>query len=163
MIEVREATLDDLPAITAMYNDAIVHSVSTFDVEPRTPARAHDWFRKHGEKHPVLVAREGDEVVGWASLNVFVGRGAYEHTVEDSVYVSPGRQRRGVGAMLLGRLIERAGELGHRSIVARIADHSEASLALHRSCGFTKVGVLREVGRKFDRWIDVTLMQLVLG
>ena len=162
MIEIVLAEERDLRGIAAIYNDVILHSTATFDVTPRTDEEQLEWFRRHGEKHPVLVARQGGEVVGWASLNVFHERCAYEKTVEDSVYVREDWRGRGVGRKLLGRLVEAARAAGHHSIVARIADHSQASIGLHRVLGFLEVGEIREAGRKFDRWIDVTLMQRVL-
>jgi len=162
MIEIAPAGPDDLPGIRAIYNHAILTSAATFDVEPRTEAAQRDWFEGHDAQHPVIVARHAGEVVGWASLNVFVGRCAYAKTVEDSVYVAEAWRGKGVGRRLLARLTELARELGHHSVVARIADHSSVSIGLHRALGFAEAGVLRQAGRKFDRWIDVTLMQLML-
>ena len=161
-IQIARAEERDLPEIQAIYNHAILHSTATFDVAPRTDPQQLEWFRRHGDKHPVFVARAGGEVVGWASLNVFHERCAYEKTVENSVYVREDWQHRGVGRSLLAALIDAARALGHHSIVARIADHNPASIALHRALGFRESGELREAGRKFDRWIDVTLMQLIL-
>ena len=162
MAELVRAEQSDLPAITAIYNDVILNSVATFVIEPRTEEQQLEWFRDRDDKHPIIAARQGGEVVGWGSLNVFIPRRAYENTVEDSVYVKRGWQGKGIGSQLLSRLVELAWELGHHSIVARIADRSAASIALHRSLGFEEAGTLREAGRKFGRWIDVTLMQLVL-
>ncbi|MFH1730407.1 MAG: N-acetyltransferase family protein [Planctomycetota bacterium] len=162
MIEIVKAEQSDLPGIMAIFNDAILNGVATFNIEPWDEARQLEWFRAHGGKHPAIVAREGGEVVGWGALNVFIARSAYEATVEDSVYVRADRRGRGIGRALLARLIELAREIGHHSIVARIADHAAASIELHRSLGFEEAGELRESGRKFGRWIDVTLMQLML-
>jgi L-amino acid N-acyltransferase YncA len=162
MIEIAPARPEDLPAITAMYNDAILNSAATFVITPWTESDATAWFQSHDEQHPVLVARSDGEVVGWGALNVFVARCAYASTVENSVYVKAEWRGQGVGTQLLQRLIERATELGHHSIVARIADHSTPSVTLHRALGFHIVGELREAGYKFDRWIDVTLMQRML-
>ena len=162
MVEITKAEPRDLEGIRTIYNDAILNSIATFDVEPRTAEQQLEWFESHGEKHPIIVARREANVVGWASLNVFLGRCAYQSTVEDSVYVAGAWRGRGIGKELLGRLIELARELGHHSIVARVAGHGAASVALHRSLGFEEVGTLREAGRKFDRWVDVRLMQLML-
>jgi len=162
-IEIAEAEGRDLPGITAIYNDAVLRSVATFDTEPRSDEGQRAWLRSHDERHPVIVARAAGEVVGWASLNEFLPKAAYAATVEDSVYVKEGWQRRGIGRLLLARLIEMARERGHHAIVARIADHMTASIALHKALGFVEAGDLREVGRKFDRWIDVTLMELTLA
>jgi len=162
MIEIAPATEADLEGIRTIYNAAVANSVATFHVDPQTEQQQREWFESHGERHPVVVARHEGLVVGWASLSEFSDRPAYENTVEDSVYVAAGWRGRGIGRRLLARLVELAAELGHHSIVSRIADHSAASIALHRSVGFREVGVLHEVGRKFGRWVDVTVMELVL-
>ncbi len=162
MIEIAPATEADLEGIRAIYNEAVANTVATFHVEPQTEDQQREWFETRDRRHPVIVARHEGQVVGWASLSEFSDRRAYENTAEDSVYVAEEWRGKGIGRQLLGRLVELAAELGHHSIVARIADHSAVSIALHRSAGFREVGVLHEVGRKFDRWIDVALMQLVL-
>ena len=162
VIGVAAAGPSDLPEITAIYNEAVADSVATFHVEPRTEEQQREWFESRGRRHPVIVARRQGLIVGWASLSEFSDRRAYENTAEDSVYVAEEWRGKGIGRQLLGRLVELAAELGHHSILARIADHSAVSIALHRSAGFREVGVLHEVGRKFDRWIDVTLMERVL-
>lgn len=151
MVEIARATLSDLPALTAIYNKAVAESVATFVSKPRTDEEQLAWFGSHGEKHPVVVARADGEIVGWASLNVFIARCAYERTVEDSVYVKDGWRGRGVGRQLLSKLVELAAQVGHHSVVARIGDHGAASIALHRSLRFEIVGELREAGHKFGR------------
>ena len=162
MIEIAPAELADLPGITAIYNKAVAESVATFHVEPRTGQQQIDWFCDHDERFPIIAAKDGDVVVGWASLGPFSDRPAYDHTLEDSVYVAEDRRREGIGRMLLNRLIELAKERGCHSLIAKIASEMTPSIALHRSVGFEEVGRLRESGRKFDRWLDVTLMQLML-
>jgi L-amino acid N-acyltransferase YncA len=159
---VRPAAVDDLPAIAGIYNYYVRHSTCTYQTEPDTAAERAAWFARHDAMHPVTVAEAGGEVVGWGSLSPFHSRCGYRHTVEDSVYVRHDRQRQGVGRALLANLIERAGALGHHTILALISGDQPGSIALHRGFGFTTVGCLREVGFKFDRWLDVVYMQRLL-
>jgi len=161
-VEIPPAELADLPGITAIYNRAVRESVSTFHVQPRTGAQQMDWFCDHDEHLPIIVARAGDAVVGWGALSLFSDRCAYARTLEDSVYVAEAHRRRGIGRRLLMRLVALAREQGGHSIVAKIASEMAPSQALHRAVGFQEVGRLREAGYKFDRWLDVTLMQLML-
>jgi phosphinothricin acetyltransferase len=159
---IRPATIDDLPAINAIYNHFVVQSACTFQTTADSLEQTRVWFERHDAAHPVTVAVNGGAVLGWASLSAFSDRCAYQHTVENSVYVHHAHHGLGLGGMLLADLIRRAGSIGHRSIVARIAEQ-EASLALHRAHGFVEVGRIREAGYKFDRWIDVVYMQRMLA
>lgn len=169
---IRPATIADLPAINAIYNHYVLHSTATYQTEPSTDAERLSWFQAHGPRHPVLVALEpqmpadasGDRqsIVGWGSLSPFHPRQAFAQTVENSVYVHPDRLRRGLGRALLTALIAEARGLGHHTIVAVISADQTASIALHDSLGFTTTGTLRQVGRKFDRWLDVAYLQLLL-
>ena len=113
---------------------------------------------------PYLVAEEEGEVLGYTYAGPWRSRSAYRYTVEDSIYVAPFVQRRGVGRALLGALIERCAELGYRRMIAVIGDSAnQGSIGLHRALGFRQEGVLRGVGRKFGRWVDVVIMHRVLG
>jgi phosphinothricin acetyltransferase len=159
---VRPATLDDLAAINAIYNHYVLHSTSTYQEEPETLADRFAWFAGHGEKHPVTVAELDDEIVGWGSLSPFHRRAAYRNTVEDSVYLAHTHLRRGIGRLLLADLIARGRSAGHHTIVALIDAEQPASVALHAALGFRDVGTLREAGFKFDRWLHVRYMQLML-
>lgn len=150
---------DDAEAIRAIYNAEVVASTSTFDLVPRTPAEQEAWLREHSGAYPAIVAVEGGEVIGFAALSPFRDRPAYATTVEDSVYVRADWQGRGVGKALLRELLRLAAAHGFHAVIARIGGHNEASIALHRSCGFEIVGIEREVGRKFGRWLDVVEMQ----
>lgn len=160
MIEVRPAAREDLRAINDVYNYYVVNSTATFDTEPRTLEERHSWFEEHGNRYPVLVAEAAGEVVGWASLSRFHSRPAYGSTVEDSVYVRDERRGSGIGTQLLERLLEEAQKREYHSVMALIGDSgNEASIRLHARLGFQHVGVEREVGYKFNRWLDVVLMQ----
>ena len=161
-MEIREATAADLGAINEIYVHYVLSSTCTFQIEPTTPDERAAWFADHGPRHPITVAVEGDDVLGWASLSRFQPRHGYRFTVEDSIYVHPERQRRGIGRALLADLVERGRALGHRCIIAGITADQHASIALHRRLGFEPVAMLRQVGNKFDRWLDVAYLELLL-
>ena len=165
-IHIRLATQADLPAINSIYNHYVLHSTCTYQEIPETPRDRLDWFAGHDpEKHPITVATmdgEDDEVVGWGSLSPFHRRSAYRRTVENSVYVAPTHHRLGIGRGILIDLIARARAAGHHAIIASTDAEQTASIALHHAIGFTDVGFLREVGFKFDRWLHVRYMQLML-
>ena len=159
---VRPATASDLPAINDIYNHYVLHSACTYQEEPSTTEERAAWFAGHGPKHPVTVAERDGEVLGWGSLSKFHPRSAYGKTVENSVYVRKDCQRQGLGAALLGDLLERGKALGHHSVMALIDSQQRGSVALHENFGFVKVGRLREVGFKFGRAGDVIYMQRML-
>jgi L-amino acid N-acyltransferase YncA len=158
---IRPAVSSDAEPIAEIYNQSVLSSVATFDTEPRSLKAQHEWMAHHDARHPVLVAAENGTVVGWASLSPWSDRCAYDDTAEISIYVDREHQGRGIGRRLMGTLLDRARSLGLHTIVARIADGSAASLQLHRSAGFQDIGVMREVGWKFGRRIDVYLLQLI--
>lgn len=162
-MEVRRAEAGDAEAVRAIYNAEVTGSTVTFDIVPRTPAEQLAWVAEHQGAHPAVVAVEAGTVAGFGSLSVFRDRPAYATTVEDSVYVAADWRGRGVGRLLLAELLRLATDHGFHTVVARISGDNEASIALHRAQGFDLVGVEREVGRKFGRWIDVTVMQRMLA
>lgn len=154
------AAEEHLPGITAIYNHAVLNSTATFDTEPKSLEDRRTWLAGHGEDLPILVALdEAGEVAGWASLSPYSDRLAYRHTVEDSIYLASRVQGLGLGKRLLGELLDLAAGVGHHSVVARIVAGNPASLALHEKLGFRTVGVLEEAGWKFDRWLDVFILQ----
>jgi phosphinothricin acetyltransferase len=159
---IRAATSADLEAINAIFNHYVPRSTCTFQIDPSSAADRQRWFADHGPAHPVLVHELDGEVIGWGSLGPFHQRQAYARTVEDSIYVRHDRHGRGVGRELLAALVARARELGHHAVMALIEASQDRSLTLHRAAGFVEVGRLREVGRKFDRWLDVAYLELLL-
>ena len=161
-MQLRLATLDDAEGIRAIYNVEVLTSTVTFDLVPRSLDDQRRWLADRSGAHAVLVAVEGREVIGFGSLSPYRDRPAYRTTVEDSVYVHPDHQGEGVGRALLAELVELAADHGFHAVMARIVGGHEASIRLHRSLGFTVVGTEREVGRKFNRWLDVVLMQRLL-
>jgi L-amino acid N-acyltransferase YncA len=161
MLTIRRANPKDLDAITEIYNEAILKTSATFDTQPKTSEEQKIWFADHGPKYPVLVAEEGGMVVGWASLSRWSDRCAYSDTAEISLYVGEEHQGKGTGKRLLKAILLEGQKAGLHTIVARITEGSQASIHLHKSMGFTHVGILREVGRKFGRLLDVHLMQKI--
>lgn len=161
-IAIRNATLDDAEAILAIYNHEVLTGSATFDVEPRTLHDQQRWLSDRSGGHVVLVAEVDGLVAGFGSLSAFKDRAAYRTTVENSVYVAADFQRRGLGRELLGELIERARQHGFHSVIARITGSNAGSVSLHEAAGFRVVGIEREIGRKFGRWLDVTEMQLMV-
>jgi phosphinothricin acetyltransferase len=162
-IVIRLATATDAPAIAEIYNHEVTRSTATFDIVPRTIEQQQEWLAARSGAFAAIVAvDETRRVVGFASLSPYKERAAYRTTVEDSVYVHQDHVGRGIGKALLGRLVEVARESGFHSMIGRIEASGEASRALHASCGFELVGIEREVGRKFNRWMSVAVMQLML-
>jgi L-amino acid N-acyltransferase YncA len=161
-VKLRAMAEADLAAVNAIYNHYVLHSTCTYQLEPESDEGRAAWFREHGATHPLLVAEEDDRVVGWASLSRYHSRCGYASTVEDSIYVDQALHRRGIGGALLAALVPRARALGHHVIVAGIDAEQPGSVALHARFGFVESGRMREVGRKFGRWLDVIYMQLIL-
>lgn len=162
-MQVRLATIDDSEAIRRIYNVEVRSSTVTFDIVERTAADQAAWISDRSGAHVVTVAESAGAVVGFASLSPYRPRAAYSTSVEDSVYVHRDHHGRGVGRMLLGDLAERAAAHGFHAVFARIVGGHEASIGLHAAHGFEIVGHEREVGRKFGRWLDVMVMELLLG
>ena len=161
-MEIRTAELADAGAIAEIYNQEVSTSTVTFDLVPRTVEQQEAWLTARSGAHTVLVGIEAGACVGFAAVSPYRDRPAYSTTVEDSIYVHREHHGRGVGRALLGSLVDTAGAHGFHTMIARIVGGHEASIALHRSVGFSVVGTEREVGRKFGRWLDVVVMQRML-
>ncbi|MBT95523.1 MAG: GNAT family N-acetyltransferase [Acidimicrobiaceae bacterium] len=158
-MEIRLAHVKDTEFIREIYNDEVMSGTATFDIAPRTIQEQRDWLTERSGAHVVLVAESDGEIVGFGSLSRYQRRPAYSTTVENSVYVRPKDQGKGVGLALLGALIEKASEHGFHTIIARISAESKGSIATHKKAGFKEVGREKETGRKFGRWLDVVVMQ----
>jgi phosphinothricin acetyltransferase len=156
---IRRAHPGDAARIAEIYNHYVLHSTATFDTEPKTVGERLAWLSEHDDGHPVLVGLLGAEVVAWGALSKWGTRAAYRHTVEISVYVDTDYTSRGIGPALSEALIEEARHAGHHAIIGQIVADNEVSLRTSVNLGFERIGVLREVGRKFDRWLDVVLME----
>jgi L-amino acid N-acyltransferase YncA len=162
-VEIRPATTADAEAIRAIYNHEVTTALTVFDMEPRSLEEQEAWLTERSGARGVIVATgpEG-EVLGFASLSPYRPKPGYNTTVENSIYVDREARGQGVGAVLLDALIELGRDHGFHCIICHISGGNDASVALHRSAGFEMIGVEREVGRKFGRWLDVTVMQLLL-
>ena len=161
-VTIRLATVEDLAAINQIYNYYVATSTCTYQKDASTAAERAEWFAQHGARHPITVAEKAGEVVGWGSLSDYRVRWGYRFTVENSVYVRHDAQRCGIGRTLLADLIVRARALDYHTIIAGISAEQAGSILLHKKAGFTPAGHVREVGHKFERWLDVVFMQLLL-
>ena len=163
-MHVRDATRDDLPAIVAIYNHAIEHTVATFDLEPFTVEERVPWLAQFDAEHPLLVCTraEDGEVLGFAYYLPFRPKAAYGQTKETTVYTHPDARRQGVARRLYQALFERARANGVRVLVAVLGGENPASRALHEQLGFVHTGQLRGVGRKHGQWVDTHYFQKTL-
>jgi L-amino acid N-acyltransferase YncA len=164
-VRVRPATPEDLPAIQGIYAHHVAHGLASFEEEAPSVqelrSRYEDVVR---QSFPYLAAELGDQIVGYGYCNLYRTRSAYRFALEDSVYVRHDMAGRGIGKALLAELIARCEALGCRQIIAVIGDSANAaSIGVHASQGFLKVGTLRSVGFKLGRWVDSVFMQRPLG
>lgn len=161
---IRRAQPADLPAITAIYNIAGVGTTASYDLEPVSIADRARWLARHEAKdQPVLVLVSDAEVVGYANYGTFRDKAGYAHTVEHSVYIADGHRASGGGRMLMNALIDHARGHGVHVMLGIIDAENAESIEFHTRLGFVQVGRLPEVGRKFDRWLDLVIIQLTLG
>jgi phosphinothricin acetyltransferase len=163
MMKIREATGEDLPQLLSIYNDIILHTTAVYDYTPHTIEMRQQWFDiKKQQGQPVFVAEEENKIAGFSSFGPFRAWAAYKYAVENSVYVAAERRGHGIGKLLIPPLIDAARTLGMHTMIAGIDATNEASLKLHRSFGFIEVALFREVGWKFDRWLDLKFLQRML-
>ena len=161
---IRLATEADLPAINAIYTREIVEGVATWDIEPWSLERRIEWLREHTQPGALALIADLPEatVAGFAYLSFYKARTGYRFTREDTLYVAPEYQRRGLGRALLAALLDEARALDVHAVLARIEATNEGSIALHRALGFDVTGEERETGHKFGEWRSLVQMQIVL-
>jgi L-amino acid N-acyltransferase len=177
-VSIRPATPNDAEAVRTIYNHEVLSSTATFDLVARSLEEQQAWLASRSGAFSAIVAvvhpasgtlatampgRAGEDVVGFAALSPYKERAAYRTTVEDSIYVRQDRQGLGVGRALLTSLLDLAETSGFHTVMARIEAGGIASRALHEACGFRLVGIEQEVGRKFNRWLDVAVLQCLLS
>lgn len=161
-IVIRPAVGTDVPAITRIYNQGIADRQATLETEERAEAERAAWLAGREARLPVLAAERGGAVVGWGSLNAFNPRPAYRHVADVSVYVDREARGTGVGRAVLDRLVEVGRVAGYHKLVLATFPFNPAGQALYRRVGFREVGTYREQGELDGRWVDVTVMELLL-
>jgi L-amino acid N-acyltransferase YncA len=163
-LTVRDATPEDAEAIARIYNQGIEDRVATLETTLRSPDERRQWIAARSARHPVLVAENaGREVVGWASLNQFNPRPAYDHVADFSVYVDRAARGSGVGNVLLEALEQRARQIGFHKLVLAAFPSNTAGMRLYERRGFSTVGIYHEQGKLDDAWVDVILMEKILS
>jgi len=145
--------------ITEIYNDAIKTTTATFDTTPKTIEEQRLWFQDHGTKNPLMVAEQDDRIIAWGALSRWSDRCAYTDTAEVSLYVTEPYQGKGIGTRLLTQLLEEGRRQGLHAVLARITEGNTPSVSLHESLGFFPIGVMKEVGVKFGKRLDVHLLE----
>ena len=161
MVKIRKATLKDLKQITIIYNEAIANTVATFDTKIKSLQDQKIWFENHGLKNPIIVAEQNKIVVGWASLSQWSDRCAYSNTVELSLYVKKEYQSKGIGKKLMESVLNEGKKVGLHVVIARITEGNKQSIILHEKFGFERIGIMKEVGQKFGKILDVYLMEKI--
>lgn len=163
MIVIRHAIEKDLPEILGIYNDAILHTTAVYDYEPHTLEMRRQWFAaKQQQGFPVFVAESNGEILGFSSIGPFRAWAAYKYSVENSIYVKDGHRGKGIGKLLMQPLIDNARALRYHTIIAGIDADNTSSIAFHQQFGFEQVAHFKEVGWKFNRWLDLVFMQLII-
>lgn len=163
MIEIRDATAADCPHMLAIYNEIVSTSTAIFSDTPRTEEQQHYWLEdRTSHQLPVLVACDEAGLLGFASYGPFRAWPGYRHTVENSIYVAEQARKRGIGTLLLRALIDRAVAAGLHTMIAGIDGENLGSMRLHEKLGFTRAAHLKQVGRKFERWLDLMFYQRML-
>jgi len=162
-IGLRDATAADVPSICSIHNQGIEDRVATLDVDPHTLDEQTEWFRRHGPRHPVIVAESAGGIIGWASLNQFSARPAYRFVADLSVYIERQWRGKGVGTLLLQEIEARAHTLGYHKIVLAAFPFNQAGRRLYERFGFRMVGIYREQGLIDGRWVDTIIMEKVFA
>ena len=162
-MNVRDAIESDLPQMLSIYNHIILHTTAVYDYEPHSLEMRKQWFdTKKQQGFPVYVAEDEGKIAGFSSIGQFRAWAAYKFSVENSVYVAAEQRGKGVGKLLIPPLIDATKRLGLHTIIASIDTTNEASLRLHKSFGFEEVAHFKQVGWKFERWLDLKFLQLII-
>jgi L-amino acid N-acyltransferase YncA len=161
-LAIRRAVTGDAAAIARIYNEGILDRLATLETELRSADERRQWLAGKSERHPVFVAEQDGEIVGWASLNVFNARRCYDHVADFSTYIARERRGRGIGSALLSHLIDAARAIGFHKLVLSAFPFNPAGIALYERAGFRTVGIYREQGRLDGKWVDVIVMEKIL-
>ena len=158
----RDARAEDVPHILEIYNDAVLNTTATFELNPQTLEQRMKWFSNHGGRFPLVVAELEDKIVGYCSLSGFRGSSGYATTAESSVYVHKDFRKRGIASAMMSEILNRARQLKYHAIVACIAGGNDTSVKFHEKFGFKFSGRLKEVGLKFGKWQDDVFYVLLI-
>lgn len=162
-LTIRNAEISDAEQIMHIYNQEIQYSLSTLDLTPKSIQEQKQWIEKHSGAYSTIVGEITDEIVGFAAISKYRDRAAYASTVEDSIYINTKYRGHGLGRILLTQLISETRALGFHAMIARIVSKNQPSIKLHKNLGFEFIGREKEVGRKFGKWLDVDLYELILN
>ncbi len=161
-MSIRNANTNDLSSILSIYNWAVEQTVATFDTEIKNTNDHRDWFKDFDNGYPLKVIEIENKIIGFGLLKAFSDRKAYDTTCELTIYILPGYQGQNFGSQMMEELIDSAKAKNIRVILSKIEAGSSASINIHKKFGFEVVGTMNKVGFKFDRWLDVTIMQKIL-
>ncbi|MFP4364105.1 MAG: N-acetyltransferase family protein [Spirochaetia bacterium] len=159
--KLRTARIGDLPEIVNIYNWAVRNTTATFDLKEKRKEELRQWYYTHNEYFPLIVAETSASIIGWGALSQFDKKPAYNCTAEVSLYIHPNHQGKGVGSAILDTLLKSAKGKLH-NIVSRITTDNTTSMKMHKKHGFFLAGTMKEVGRKFDRYLDVSIYQKII-
>ncbi len=162
-MRIRPASPRDAGAICEIYNQGIEDRIATLETRLRTPEERRGWLEARGSRHPVVVCEQDGAVCGWASLNSFNPREAYDHVADFSIYVERDSRGRGVGAALLAHLETLAAWHGYHKLALAMFPSNTPGIALYQRRGFREVGIYREHGRIDGRWVDILIMEKILA
>ena len=163
MIRIRTAKEDDLPRLLEIYNDIIINTTAVYDYEPHTIEMRKQWWEtKKTQGFPVFVAEDEGNIWGFSSIGPFRAWAAYKFSVENSVYVASNARGKGIGKLLIPPLLEASKKLGMHTVIAGIDATNEASIKLHKRFGFEEVAYFKQVGWKFERWLDLKFLQALI-
>ena len=160
---IRPATKEDYPSIIDVYNWAVSETVATFDTEIKSLPTHLSFFQDFEKGYPMHVLTHEEQVIGFALIKAFSDRKAYARTSELAIYIKPGFHRKGYGLALMNSILKAAKDFNQKVILSKIVSETIASLELHKKLGFEEVGTLKQVGYKFDRWLNVTILQKLLS
>ena len=163
MANIRAATENDLQQMLDIYNEIIANTTAVFQYDLHTLEMRREWFaQKQKDRFPVFVAEENNEIAGFSTIGPFRNWQAYKYSVENSVYVRSDMRGKGIGKILLKETIDAAKQMGMHTIISGIDANNEASIAMHKQFGFVEVAYFKEVGFKFDRWLNLKFLQLMI-
>lgn len=160
---IRKSNVGDASLVAAIYNHYVTNSIVTFELKPVSDDEMAERIETIKAKNPYLVYEEEGTVLGYAYATQWKVRQAYQYTVESSVYLHPEVKGKGIGSRLYARLLDELKAMSIHAVIGGISLPNEASIALHEKFGFEKIGQFRQVGCKFDQWIDVGYWELILS